>query len=39
MGERCLWLRASSTDKDETGHPKVIGVMGGHVDDFHRIVG
>ena len=37
MGERCLWLWASSTEKDAAGHPKIIGMMGGHVDDFHRI--
>ena len=37
MGERCLWLWASSTEKDEAGHPKIIGMMGAHVDDFHRI--
>ena len=37
MSERCLWLWTSSVEKDPAGHPKVIGMMGGHVDDFHRI--
>ena len=36
MGERCLWLWASEHEKDAGGHPRVIGIMGGHVDDFHR---
>ena len=36
LGERCLWVWLSKTDMDED-HPKVIGSMGGHVDDFHRI--
>ena len=37
MRERCLWLWTSAEEKDQAGHPKVIGMMGGHVDDFHRI--
>ena len=37
MGERCLWLWASETEKDENGNAVIIGMMGGHVDDFHRI--
>ena len=37
MGERCLWIWTSATRKDEHGVPLVIGMMGGHVDDFHRI--
>eukprot|EP00438_Fugacium_kawagutii_P021819 Skav230869 [mRNA] locus=scaffold1335:307503:315465:- [translate_table: standard] len=37
MGERCLWLWTSEHEKDPQGHPQVIGMMGGHVDDFHRI--
>ncbi|CAE7227902.1 GIP [Symbiodinium sp. CCMP2456] len=36
MGERCLWVWPSKTEKDGD-HPKSIGAMGGHVDDFHRI--
>ena len=36
LGERCLWIFTSEylTDRDK---PKVIGAMGGHVDDFHQI--
>ena len=37
MGERRLWIWTSATRKDEHGVPLVIGMMGGHVDDFHRI--
>ena len=38
MGERCLWIWLSKIHKDEvTNQPKVIGAMGGHVDDFRRI--
>ena len=38
LGERCLWLWFSSHEKDVTGKfPRLIGAMGGHVDDFHRI--
>ena len=36
LGERCLWVWLSSHVMDQ-GHPKVIGAMGGHVDDFHRL--
>ena len=36
LGERCLWIWLSKTVMDGN-HPKVIGAMGGHVDDFHRI--
>ena len=36
LGERCLWIWLSKTLMDGN-HPKVIGAMGGHVDDFHRI--
>ena len=32
IGERCLWIQ----ERDPAGHPRVIGLMGGHVDDFHR---
>ena len=38
LGERCLWLWYSKHELDETGRfPRLIGAMGGHVDDFHRI--
>jgi hypothetical protein len=37
VGERCLWPWASETEKDEDGFPIIIGMMCGHVDDFHRI--
>lgn len=38
LGERCLWLWFSKHEKDITGKfPRLIGAMGGHVDDFHRI--
>ena len=37
MGERCLWMWTSSTEVNDDGTPVVIGMMGGHVDDFHRI--
>ena len=36
LGERCLWVWLSK-DKMDGNHPKTIGAMGGHVDDFHRI--
>ncbi|CAE7714188.1 unnamed protein product, partial [Symbiodinium microadriaticum] len=36
LGERCLWVWKSATEQDGP-HAKAIGVMGGHVDDFHRI--
>ena len=36
LGERCLWVWKSATERDGP-HAKAIGVMGGHVDDFHRI--
>ena len=38
QGERCLWAWFSKTEKDTTGEcPKLLGLMGGHVDDFHRV--
>ena len=37
LGERCLWIWSSSTEKEADGSPVTIGAMGGHVDDFHRI--
>ena len=36
LGERCLWIWLSKVIMDGD-RPKVIGAMGGHVDDFHRI--
>ena len=36
MGERCLWIWLSKTEMDR-GRPRLIGAMGGHVDDFHRL--
>ena len=36
LGERRLWIWLSKTVQDGN-HPKTIGAMGGHVDDFHRI--
>lgn len=37
LGERCLWLWFSSTEKDAAGvFPHLIGAIPGHVDDFHR---
>ena len=36
LDKRCLWVWLSSHVMDQ-GHPKVIGAMGGHVDDFHRL--
>ena len=36
LGERCLWIWKSQTEMDN-GKPRVIGAMGGHVDDFHRL--
>lgn len=33
MGEWCLWIWYSKNLKDDGGH---IGMMGGHVGDFHR---
>ena len=38
VGERCLWLWFSKTELDSTGQfPRLLGAMGGHVDDFHRV--
>ena len=37
LGERCLWMWFSKTEVDPSGFPKLLGMMGGHVDDFHRI--
>ena len=38
MGERCLWLWFSKEEKDpKLGTPLLLGAMGGHVDDFHRV--
>ena len=39
LGERCLWVWFSKIHNDERfpDCPAVLGVMGGHVDDFHRI--
>ena len=37
VGERCLWPWASETDED--GFPIIIGMMCGHVDDFHTALG
>ena len=34
-GERCLWEWTSNQELDQS-RPRVIGAMGGHVDDFHR---
>ena len=37
-GERRLWAWYSRHEKDPHGdHPRLIGLMGGHVDDFHKI--
>ncbi|CAE7799282.1 GIP [Symbiodinium sp. CCMP2456] len=36
LGERCLWIWLSKHEMDR-GRPRVIGAMGGHVDDFHRL--
>ena len=36
IGERCIWIWQSATEKDASGIPLVLGIMGGHVDDFHR---
>ena len=36
VGERCLWIWHSNHDVEEDGTPDIIGLMGGHVDDFHR---
>ena len=36
--ERCMWLWFSKTSLDSTGrYPLLLGAMGGHVDDFHRV--
>ena len=36
LGERCLWAWFSKTELEATGRfPRLLGVMGGHVDDFH----
>ena len=37
LGERCLWAWFSKSEVGETGHPRLLGVMGGHVDDFHVV--
>ena len=37
VGERCIWIWLSKIYSDSFGVPKVLGLMGGHVDDFHRI--
>ncbi|OLP94250.1 Copia protein [Symbiodinium microadriaticum] len=36
LGERCLWIFLSKRDMDGD-HPRLLGAMGGHVDDFHRV--
>ena len=36
LGGRCLWAWYSSSEKDANGFPRLLGLMGGHVDDFHR---
>eukprot|EP00439_Symbiodinium_sp_Y106_P045439 s1898_g5.t1 len=36
LAERCMWVWKSLERKDND-HPQVIGAMGGHVDDFHRL--
>eukprot|EP00439_Symbiodinium_sp_Y106_P052071 s332_g6.t4 len=36
IGERRLWIWLSQHERDGD-HPRTIGAMGGHVDDFHRI--
>ena len=36
LGERCPWIWLSKYLRDGD-HAKVIGAMGGRVDDFHRI--
>ena len=36
VGERCIWIWTSESEKDDQGLPKILGAMGGHVDDFHR---
>ena len=36
LGERCLWAWFSKDLKDSTNRfPRLLGIMGGHVDDFH----
>ena len=36
LGERCLWAWFSKTELEASGRfPRLLGVMGGHVDDFH----
>ena len=38
LGERCLWGWFSKELKDETNkYPRLIGAIGGHVDDFHVV--
>ena len=36
ISERCLWVWYSKVETED-GLPKPIGLMGGHVDDFHRV--
>ena len=37
-GERCLWAWYSKHELDPiTGNYRLLGLLGGHVDDFHRI--
>ncbi|CAE7822031.1 unnamed protein product, partial [Symbiodinium sp. CCMP2456] len=36
LAERCMWIWKSAERRDDD-HPMVIGAMGGHVDDFHRL--
>ena len=36
LGERCLWAWFSKTELEASGRfPRLLGLMGGHVDDFH----
>ena len=38
LGERCLWIWRSTVEMDPIfKFKRVIGAMGGHVDDFHRL--
>ncbi|CAE7884762.1 unnamed protein product [Symbiodinium microadriaticum] len=36
LGERCLWIFLSKRDMDGD-HPRLLGAMGGHMDDFYRV--